>query len=150
MIPGICSVIASSSGNGELHIEFRILTGKRRNHKVRIQYFDFGTHFDIRSLHRALSHIIDIRHNRLFRASRIPNRQLLQIHDNLGNVFLDAGNRGKLVVDTIYLHLTDCRTGHGRKKDSSERIPQYGALSLDQRSTNKTTKALLFYKFFYF
>ena len=83
-----------------------------------VHHLDLAVHPEVRGCHLAGAFRDDLR--LLGGIGKQADGQLLEVEDDLGHVFLDAGDGGKLMLDALDLH-----AGHrGPREGAEQRTPQ--------------------------
>ena len=116
----ISAHIAPTSCNSQLHVKLCILTAQGSNHQIGIQNLDILIYLDIGSPHNTLALVLNVSGFHLVRIAVILDGKALNVHNDLRHVFLHAGNRTKLMEDTLDLNLTYRHSWQGRQHNPSK------------------------------
>ena len=97
--------VAETAPDGQGHLELAAL-GQRRDLMVRVEDLQLGGDVDVRSHHLARL-VLDQPDHDLVQLAVQTTDQPLEVKDDIGYVFLDAGDGGELVGDSLDLDGAD-------------------------------------------
>ena len=114
--------------------------------QVRVEDLHASRRGDIRSGYLARSLLAQVHKHRLILLRR--DHELLQVQNDLGNVFLHTGNGGELVKNAVDANRSHGRTGNRRKqgppKRIADRVTESGLERLNNKLGAKLRNLLLF------
>ena len=116
--------------HGDLHVEGGIGT-QRADVQIRIEDLHFAVGLDVASSHFTFTGRVDI--DGLCALAVQSCDDLLHIQHDLRDVFLDARDRGELMLDARDLDRGRGRAGQRGKQDPSEAVAEGGTVAPFQR-----------------
>ena len=122
--------VSAAVAQRDFHVEGGVGT-QRADMKVRIENLDLAVCLDVAGGDFTFAGGVD--EDGLRALAVQSGNDLLYIQNDLRNVFLDAGNRGELVLHTRDLDRGRGCAGQGGKKNPAQRVAEGGAVASFQR-----------------
>src|SRR4051812_27280260 len=119
--------IADASLDGQVHLDRHVVRVECHQDQVRVDDLDIGRLGDVSRGNRAGPALDEAELDGMTRVAL--EAELLDVQDDLGDVFLDAGDRRELLVDVADLDARDGRTLEGRQEDAPERVSEGDAVT---------------------
>src|ERR1035437_1278098 len=110
--------VAATAFDGQLHLELALAV-QGRDVEVRVVHLDTCRRRDVRGGNRTRALLAQVHHDRLVVLA--GDDQTLDVQDDLGDVFLDTGDRRELMQ-----HAVDTQARHGRTGDAREQSATKG------------------------
>ena len=101
--------ISSSLGDRKLNEQLRLLAGESGDNQIGIHDVNILICLDIAGVYNAFSLILDVCGLGLVGLTGVLDRQALDVHDDIRNIFFYTRNRAELMLNTIDFDLADCR-----------------------------------------
>ena len=116
-----CRNVAAAALDGQFEFELALRV-QRGNVQIRVVEFDAGRRSDVRGGDDSRALLAQVSNNRLVVLG--GNRQVLDVQDDLGDIFLDTRNRGELVQHAIDPDARDRGTGDGGEQGTAEGVSE--------------------------
>ena len=119
--------VADAALDRHVHVDGHVVRVEGHQDEVAVDDLDVGRLHDVRGEDRAGAALGEPELDRVGREAL--HAQLLDVQHDLGDVFLDAGDRGELLVDVADLERRDRRALEGRQEDAPERVAEGHAIA---------------------
>ena len=119
--------VADAALDGQVHLDRHVVRVERHQDEVRVDDLDVGRLGDVGGRDRAGAALDEAELDGVRGVALEP--QLLDVQDDLGDVFLDARDRRELLVDVTDLDARDGRALEGRQEDAPEGVAEGDAVA---------------------
>ena len=119
--------VADAALDGQVHLDRHVVRVEGHQHQLGVDDLDVGRLGDVGGGDRAGAALDQAELDRVRREAL--EAQLLDVEDDLGDVFLDAGDRAELVVDVADLDRRDGRALERGQQDAPERVAEGDAVA---------------------
>ncbi len=119
--------VAHAALDGQVHLDRHVIGVEGHQDEVRVDDLDVGRLGHVRRGHRTGAALDEAELDRVGGEALEP--ELLDVEDDLGDVFLDARDGRELLVDVTDLDARDGRPFEGRQEDASQGVAEGDAVA---------------------